>query len=167
MRKRSKYRPKPILQNPLGYVLESLTPVSQHDSYLIDLKIKNHMAMKNLTHGNATKDDMDKLIAMNNVTHALLRMGFGTEFKQYMDAGREALYAVCSRGAATKTKFLCRGPEITALNALLELHDAQMDVVTIGDMEKAIALVEHEQKTGKMIPIKVKEMPNGTSKEGS
>jgi hypothetical protein len=167
MRKRSKYRPKPILQNPLGYVLESLTPVAKHDSFLLDLKIKNHLAMKNLTHGIATKEDMDKLINMNNVVHALLRMGFGTEFKQYMDAGREALLEVCSRGAETKTKFLCRGPEITALNELLELHDAQMDVITIKDMEKAVALVELEQRTGKMIPIKPKEKANATSKESS
>ncbi len=166
MRKRSKYRPKPILANPVGYVLESMTPVAKHDSFLIDLKIKNHLAMKNLTHGVATKDDMDKLIAMNNVVHALLRMGFGTEFKQYMDAGREALLEVCSRGAATK-RFVCRGPEITALNELLELHDAQMDVITIKDMEKAVSLVELEQRTGKMIPIKPKENENAPSKESS
>ena len=166
MRKRSKYRRKHVLINTLGYVLESLTPVSQHDSYLIDLKIKNHMAMTNLTQGKATKEDMDCLISMNNIVHALLRMGHGTEFKQYMDAGREALLDVCSRGAATK-RFLCRGPEITALNELLELHDAQLDVITIRDMEKAIDLVHLEQKTGKMIPIKPKEIANATSKETS
>ena len=65
MRKRSKYRRKHILVNALGYVLESMTPVSQHDSYLIDLKIKNHMAMTNLTQGRAVKDDMDSLISMS------------------------------------------------------------------------------------------------------
>jgi hypothetical protein len=167
MRKRSKYRPKHVLVNPLGYVIESLTPISQHDSFLIDLKIKNHLAMTTLTQGHATKQDMDFLINMNNVTHALLHMGFGTEFKHYMDAGRNALYEVCSRGAETKTKFLCRGPEITALNALLELHDAQLDAITIKDMEKAVAMVEHEQKTGKMIPIKPKEKANATNQKSS
>jgi hypothetical protein len=167
MRKRSKYRPRPVLVNPLGYVLESMTPISQHDSFLVDLKIKNHLAMAALTHGRATKQDMDLLINMNNVTHALLRMGFGTEFKQYMDAGRNALYEVCSRGAETKTKFVCRGPEITALNALLELHDAQLDAITVRDMEKAVALVEHEQKTGKMIPIQPKEKANATNQKSS
>jgi hypothetical protein len=35
MRKRSSYRPKPVLANPLLYVLESFTPVRAHDSYLI------------------------------------------------------------------------------------------------------------------------------------
>ena len=48
MRKRSKYRPKRILVNPVGYVLESLIPVTQYESYLIDLKIKNSEAMVSL-----------------------------------------------------------------------------------------------------------------------
>ena len=53
MRKRSKYRPKPVLANPLGYVIESMTPVAKHDSYLVDLKIKNSEAMYALLHGTA------------------------------------------------------------------------------------------------------------------
>lgn len=164
MRKRSKYRPKPVLKNPLGYVMESFKPLSAHDDYLVDLGIKNHLAMTNLTTGQASQDDMDRLIVMNNIVNALLRLGFGTEFKQYMDTGREALYEVCSRGATTK-KFLCRGPEITALNDLLELHDAQMAVLTIKDMEKAIALVELEHRIGRVIPIKPKENPHAKTKE--
>jgi hypothetical protein len=157
MRKRSKrYRPKPILKNPIGYVLESFSPVSEHGSYLIDLKVKNHLSMARLVKGEANRDDIDRLIVMNNIVHALLRMGFGTEFTQYMDTGREALYEVCSRGKAAN-KFLCRGSEITALNDLLELHDAQMEVITVSDVEKAIALVELEHRIGRVIPIKPKE----------
>ena len=164
MRKRSKYRPKPILKNPIGYVMESMKPLSQHDHYLVDISIKNHLAMSNLTTGKASKDDMDRLIVMNNIVNALLRLGFGTEFKQYMDAGRNALYEVCSRGATTK-KYLCHGPEITALNDLLELHDAQMAVLTIGDMEKAVALVELEHRTGRVVPIKPKENHHGKTED--
>lgn len=164
MRKRSKYRPKPVLKNPLGYVMESMKPIAEHDSYLIDLKIKNHLSMSRLTQGTASRDDMDRLIVMNNIVHALLRLGFGTEFKQYMDTGRDALYEVCSRGMAEQ-RFVCRAPEITALNDLLELHDAQMTVLTIKDMEKAIALVELEHRIGRMVPIKPKEKPHGKSKE--
>ena len=40
MRKRSKYRPKGVRLDTLGYVMESLKPVAYHDSYLLDLKIK-------------------------------------------------------------------------------------------------------------------------------
>jgi hypothetical protein len=39
------------------------------------------------------------------------------------------------------------------LNAVMELHDAQLDVITIKDMEKALALVEAEYRAKKMRPI--------------
>jgi len=138
MRKRSKYRPRPVLVDPVGYTIESMKPVALHDDFLIDLKIKNALAMQALIMEKAEKSDMDNLISMNNVVHALLRMGFGTQFKEYMNNGREALLDVCRRGAADQ-KFICRGPQITALNELLELHDAQMEVITVKDMERAIA----------------------------
>ena len=34
MRKRSKYRAKPVLLNPLGYVIGGMAPVVAHDTYL-------------------------------------------------------------------------------------------------------------------------------------
>ena len=49
MRKRSKYRPKPVLLNPMGFVLESISPVASHTSFMLDLKIKNHGALETLT----------------------------------------------------------------------------------------------------------------------
>ena len=39
MRKRSRYRPKPVLVDPVGYVLESIKPVKDHDDYLLILKV--------------------------------------------------------------------------------------------------------------------------------
>lgn len=162
MRKRSKYRPKPILQNPVGYVIESLTPVAKHDSYLIDLKIKNHLAMTHLTKGEATRADIDKLIAVVNVVEALYRLGFGREYKDVVNAGLDALHAVGVRGATTD-RFILRSQEMNDLNAVLELHDAQLDVITIKDMEKALALVEAEYRAKKMRPIVEKKNERPTS----
>jgi hypothetical protein len=114
MRKRSSYRPKPEMVNPLLYVLESFTPVRAHDSYLIDLKIKNHGAMSNLTRGIAVRQDIDTLISMGNLTEALYRLGFGREYGDVV------------------------------------LHDAQMDLITVKDMEKAIEIVNKEFQLRKM-----------------
>ena len=152
MRKRSKYRPKGIIMNPIGYVMESMTPVSKHDSYAVDLKIKNHMAMTHLTQGAATRDDIDKLIALVNVVEALYRLGFGREYKDEVNAGLDALHAVAKRGATTG-KFILRAQEMIALNTVMELHDAQLDVITIRDMEQALRLVEQEYRAKKMRPI--------------
>jgi hypothetical protein len=152
MRKRSKYRPKGVIMNTMAYLIEGLTPVAKHDSYLIDLKIKNHGAMATLTKGHASRKEIDVLIAMANICEALFRMGFGTEYEDVVRLGSDALYAVGRRGAETG-RFILRAEEMTALNTLVELHDAQMDVITIKDMEQAIKIVDAEYKAKKMRPI--------------
>lgn len=156
MRKRSKYRPKPIIMNPLGYVMESMKPVTHHESYLVDLKIKNSEAMYSLLHGTATKADTDTLIAMSNVTEALHQMGFGKEYQDVCVGGRFAILSIVDR-AKNHGRFTPTGPEIQMLNLLMELHDAQMDIVTIRDIEKGLALAKHKiahsKDTIKLPPI--------------
>jgi hypothetical protein len=143
MRKRSKYRPKPVLANPVSYVLESMIPVAQHASYLIDLRIKNSGAMRALLRGEANRDDMDVLIAMSNITEALYRLGFGTEYGEVCVGGRAAIIGIAHR-AAERKRYVPTGPEINQLNLLMELHDAQMDVITIKDMERALAYAKRQ-----------------------
>lgn len=157
MRKRSKYRPKPVLQNPLGYVLEGMTPVSQHESFLVDVKIKAHMALLNLTQGKAVREDIDTLIQAVNVVEALYRMGFGTEYGDAMRNGLDALHSVGVRGAKSN-RFILRSEEMKALNTIMELHDAQLEVITLKDMERAYKLVLEEFRQKKMRPIVTKEM---------
>lgn len=147
MRKRSKYKPRAVLANPVAWVLEGMTPVAHHDSYLIDLKIKNHGAMAALTQGRATRVEIDALIAMSNVIEALWTLGFGTEYEDVIVAGQAALIEVGRRGLTTG-KFILRASEMTALNELMELHDAQMDVITIRDMDRALAVVNKRVKAG-------------------
>lgn len=143
MRKRSSYRPKGRLQNPVAYVMESLKRVADHDSYLLDLKIKNSQAMLALMRGAATKRDMDTLIAMSNIVEALYRLGFGAEYKDVGIDGREAILNIVHRAAYTG-RFVPTAEQIKALQTMMELHAAQMDVITIKDMERALALAKSE-----------------------
>ena len=156
MRKRSKYRPKPVLVNPLGYVLEGLEPARSHGSHILDLKIKNHGAMANLTRGIATRQDIDLLIGMVNIVEALYRLGFGSDYGDVVTDGLNALHSVGQRGASTN-KFILRSEEMKALNIIMELHDAQMDVITVKDLDNACALVDKEFRAKKMRPIVKKE----------
>lgn len=149
MRKRSKYRPRAVLANPVAYVVESVTPVTQHDSYLVDLKIKNHGAMAALARGQATRAEIDMLIAMSNMIEALWTLGFGKEYEAVMCAGQAALIEVGRRGLATN-KFILRASEMNALNDLMELHDAQMEVVTVGDIERGIAIIRKRERIGQV-----------------
>ena len=149
MRKRSKYRPKPVMSDPLNHVLTSVTMVAAHESYLVDLRIKNHDCLTALTQGRASRKEMDTVISMGNVCEALYRFGFGTDYKDILAKGIDAIYQVGSRGVSTN-KFIMRAQEINAINDLMELHAAQLDVITIRDMEKALALVHKEYAQEKM-----------------
>jgi tRNA(Leu) C34 or U34 (ribose-2'-O)-methylase TrmL len=148
MRKRSKYRPRNVLLNPVGFVLEGMTPVRAHDSYLLDLKIRNHDAMAKLLRAEATQADMDTLIACSNITEALYKLGFGEEYGEVCIGGREAIIGIAHRAVEHK-RYVPTGPEINKLNLMMELHDAQMDVITIKDMERALAYAKNQFKTKK------------------
>lgn len=152
MRKKSKYKPKRVLLNPMGFVLENLSPVRSHKAFMLDLKIKNHSAMTLLTTGKATHPDIDTLIAMVNMTEAFARLGFGQDYSDVVRDGLQALRDVGKRGAASGS-FVLKAHEMNALNSVIELHDAQMEVVTLKDMDAAIALVREEYRLKKMTPI--------------
>ncbi len=156
MRKRSKYRPKPVLLNPVGYVIEGLEPVRSHTSHATRLKIMNHLALSNLTQGKAVRHDIDVLINMVNIVEALYRLGFGEEYAQEVKDGLDALHAVAVRGKDSN-KFILKAGEMNALNVICELHDAQLEVITVKDLDKAIALVENERRSKRMRSVVQKE----------
>ena len=161
MRKRSKYRPRPVRIDPLGYVLEGVKPVAKHESYLVDLKLRNHAAMTALLRGEASKTDMNTLIAMHNIQeaiHRMLKQRLITDLPIELDGstlvrGKAALLELSSRGAASG-HFVCRAPEIQALNDLIAMHDELMDLITVRHMEKAISFAKNEVDCRRATAIK-------------
>jgi hypothetical protein len=79
-------------------------------------------------------------------------MGFGKDYGDVVRNGLQALRDVGKRGVAYGN-FIMKASEMNALNSAMELHDAQMDVVTLNDMDAAIALVYEEYRLKKMTPI--------------
>ena len=151
MRKRSKYRPKGVRLDPITYVLGGVARFNQVPEGTT-LRIKNHMALDNLRQGTATKADIDVLIGALNMTEALARMKLGDDWTTEILAGLDALYAVAQRGK-TSNKFICRGPELTAINLIMEIHDAQLDACTVKDIELGMDLVAKEFRAKKMRAI--------------
>jgi hypothetical protein len=158
MRKKSKYKPRPVLQNVMGFVMERVATVTSHADYLTTLRIRNHGALAALTQGKATHADINTLIAAFNITEALYRRGFGTDYKLVVLHGQQALRVVGARGAESG-RFILRAEEMTAINHVIELHDAQLDVITVLDMEQAVIDVRREHALGKM--LKITEAKNG------
>jgi hypothetical protein len=115
------------------------------------------LALTNLTKGIAVRQDIDTLIQAVNMVEALYRLGFGREYAEEVRAGLDSLHAVGVRGAASG-RFILKSEEMNALNVAMELHDAQLEVTTLKDMENAIKLVNEELRQRKMRSIVKKEM---------
>jgi hypothetical protein len=152
MRKRSKYRPKPRLLDPVAYVIEGMRPAAKHESYLLDLKIKNSGAMAALFRGQAERTDIGALMAMVNMTSALQRMGHGREYGQILAAGHVAMEAVAKR-FSREGRVTLYPAEIPPLQDLLELHEAQMEIVAVREVERAIELVKKEVDAGRAVAV--------------
>ena len=153
MRKRSRYRPKGVRLDTMGYAIESMKPVTQHESFALDLRLKNHLAFTLLKQGTATREDMDVVIAALNITESLWRLGHGKDYRLEVDAGLRALRAVATRGIDTNC-FAADDEELLAIDTALGLHDAQLDVITVKDMEKALFIVHEEIRNKRATPIK-------------
>lgn len=151
MKKRSKYRPKGVRLDAMRYVLDGLRPVASHDA-VVTLRLRNHGAMAALTKGEAVRGDLDVLISSLNMTEALYRMGVGREYFGVVRAGLEALRSVGSRGVDSG-RFILKSQEMVALNEAMELHDAQLDVITVKEMERAMELVFEEIRNKRATPI--------------
>lgn len=140
---RKKYKPRPVLINPVGYVLEGVRPPDPGLNEVAALHVANHTAATHLAKGLADRQDMDFLVTMSNMTEVMWRMGFGTGYEDVLKAGQDALIAICQRGKDTN-RFIAKGPELTAVNALIELHDAQYSVISVSELAKALHHVKAE-----------------------
>lgn len=157
MRKKSKYKPKGIRMDVVGYVLQGLQPFKTVE-YSTTLRIKNHAAMDALRKGDATMEDIDILIGAFNMCEAyvMLRPELGQDWSDEIKAGLDALHAVGVRGAMSK-RFILKADELVAMNLVMEIHDAQLDNTTVDDMERAMDLVSKEYRAKRMRPIVTKQ----------
>lgn len=143
MRKRSRYRPKGVIMDTISHVLGGFAPVREHGR-AVTLKIKNHQALASMVAGTGSRDDIDILIAAMNVAEALAIVAdLGTEYRAEITAAQDAIVSMGRRGIA-KSRFLFTGPELTAMNLGMEIHDAQLDACTVGQLERALDFVARE-----------------------
>jgi hypothetical protein len=158
MRKRSKYRPKGVRIDTMAYVQSGLKKFDDV-SVAVTLRIKNHAAMEALRTGTATRNDIDVLIGQGNMAEAFsrLRPDLGADWAIEIRAGQDALLAVTRRGVHAGDRFVCRADELVAINLVTEIHDAQLDQVTVKDMELAMDIINKDWRSGKSRSIFIKE----------
>ena len=148
MKKRSKYKPRNRLLDPLGFVVENSKGLAeQHRGYLTELKIKTHAAMLSLTRGEATKLELNDLIQSHNVLDAFRLLGVKGVEQEIKEAG-EAIKSIAER-QKTHGKYLPTGLEIKTLNDFLAYHDELLEHVTMKQFTDAVHLARKIIQSGK------------------
>lgn len=160
MRKRSKYRPKPVLQSPLEYILSGFKPVRDLPGIYLDTQLKNRAALEQVRLGKAVKEDIDMLIGAFNITEALALAGMGRDWMEEIRAGQDALLELSRRGVARGMRFIMTAKEWEKLKLVMDLHEEQLANATVHDIEKAHdfvqkvlaqgnarAIVQHQKET--------------------
>jgi hypothetical protein len=153
MRKRSKYKPKPVLANPLGYVMESATPLIEHETYVVDWQLKNNSAFEKLLKGIADKKDINTLVAARNITEGLMVTLKGADADGTLARSAVALIELCDRGNAGKS-LVMKAQELQAMRDMMQLHDELLEVVTVRQFERALEYTKNEIKVGRASQLK-------------
>lgn len=151
--RRMKYGKHNTLVNPVGWVLEGFMKAVDHPSDVLGRAcMASHSAMTELVAGRGNRQHLGDIAAMWNMTRALLLDGFGADLFDIVLTADKAIRSLAERSLRTGG-YVATGPEIKALNALLELHDAQLEVAAVGDIGRAKARTDREFAGGKFYQI--------------
>lgn len=149
MRKRSKYKPKGLIRDTMTWVQAGMKRVDDISAGTT-LKIRNYDALNHLREGIATRREIDAIIDAMNVAEALCKRGVGGDWAPEIRAAQDNLLEMARRGIANDFRFIVRGEELKALNLGMEIHDAQLEAVTVKELEQAMNDVMENLRLKKM-----------------
>jgi hypothetical protein len=150
---RKKYKPKPVRVDAITWVINGFRNISETGDAVLHLKIKNHESLECLRKGEAGRIDIDTIIGAFNIAEALARMKIGEDYSTEIKAGQDALFAVAKRGVDRDDRFVLKATELVSINFTMEVHDAQLEITTIGELEKAMEIVAKEIRMRRARPV--------------
>lgn len=156
MRKRTKRKVWP-LRDPIRHAIEGAQSFNAVGDAATTVHIKNHGAMHALTTGTATRADLQVLTNVLNMAIALAKQGFARSHMPDFDAASDAIKALVAR-AKVRNRILGTGPELQALNFLLRVHEAQLEVVSVSEIEKATRYVRNCVASGGSEALNLREV---------
>ena len=149
MRKRSKYTPRGVRLDTMDFVVTGMSKLSTRESDYITMHLKNMSALDSLSKGLATHREIDIIIGVINVAEALCELDVGAEYHPQVLSASSALYDVCKRSLNRSGRFVCTGEEWSSIKLGFEIHDAQLEITTIGMLGKALDIIEKAIKAKK------------------
>ena len=135
MRKHTKRKVWP-LRDPISHAMSGIQVAVEH-SNIKTYMAASHASMKALVEGKAKRIDLQHITMAHNMVCALMKQGFGEPHAEDMEASAAALDSIARR-AREKGRILGAGPELNALNFMLQIHDAMMDVISVSEYNAAV-----------------------------
>lgn len=153
MRKRSKYRPKGVRLDAVDYVMTNIKPLAQLEGEVATLRIRNHGAVTAICQGHSHQTEINVLISALNIAEALAIQGVGDQYASEIRAGQDALHAMTVRGVGLGGRFVFKATELAAINLAMDVHDAQLDAITVKQLDQAVEYVRRVVRSGGARPI--------------
>lgn len=154
MRKKSNYKPRFIRKDIMSYVKSGLQTVANVPHAGSTLRIKNFDSLENVMYGRATEEDVNILISCFNITEAIARL-FPSRGGDWMAEIREAQNAILNmgkRGVAGRN-FAFTALELQAVRLAMQIHDRQLEEITVREIEQAMDYVTECIRLKKARPI--------------
>lgn len=155
MKKKSKYKPKPVRPDTITYVLAGFKKVAEIPEAGTKILLRPHVSFDEILEGRGDKDHANNLINMVNMCEALAVLGLGRDWLPEIGEAQDVLHEFASRSLGMN-KFLFTGPEIVKIREIIELHDEQLKNCSVKKMEDALDLIADAFKNGKMRKIEAK-----------
>lgn len=107
-------------------------------------------------YGKATEDDVNTLITCFNITEAIARLfpAKGGDWMQEIRDAQDAIFNMGKRGVSGRN-FAFTALELQAVRLAMQVHDQQLEHITVREIEQAMDYVVECIRLKKARPIKV------------
>lgn len=143
---RKAYRPKYTANglDAMAHVIRKVSPLQEADRK--DLMLILHSAMHSLTHGTATFCDWGAVTNAMNLATVLAEHGVGKDFREDLLKAQHA-HLRCKERKLSTGRFGYDAAGLNDVNYAIEVHDAQLQAATHGQMCAAAEEVHKELKS--------------------
>lgn len=133
MRKRSAYRPRALIRDPLTYVLSGMAPVRVAERVMTPHMIRLHDAVDRVLKGEGTRELVLELCKFAPTGYILCKKGFGSDYEPVFNQW----VAICKELLKVE-RYVLKGTEIKILKEALSVYVEQCNCVTVSEYETAV-----------------------------
>ena len=154
---KKKSTPRRWQKNPFAMhiALNNVSLVKDAGEANTNMRIIAHDAMDMLRQGVATRGHMQMIVEAANMAETLASVeGIGKDWIPEINQAQEAIHAIANRSAEIG-RYVLRAQELTALNLLMEIHDAQLDACSIQTLGRAVDYIRKRMAANDYISLPV------------